>query len=121
MEEEAKREKEDEEWERRERERREKDERERERNRAKRLKKKEMKKKQQKNNGEVQGAGEDGVEREDAKEKNGNNGALPMSGRQVDGTADDIGIRNEAAGGSGAEASNEAQDEIGVVIHDDDD
>jgi Protein of unknown function (DUF1168) len=120
MEEEAKREKEDEEWERRERERRERDERERERNRAKRLKKKEMKKKQQKNNGEVQGAGEGGVEREDAKEKNGNNGALPMSERQVDGTADDRGIRNDAVGGSGAEASNEAQDEIGVVIHDDD-
>jgi Protein of unknown function (DUF1168) len=121
MEEEAKREKEDEEWELRERERKEKDEKERERNRAKRQKKKEMKgkKKGGKDGGEVQGAGENRVGQEDEK-KNGAR-SLQMPRRQVDDHADDSLAGNSATGGGGAEATNEAHAEFGVLIHDDDD
>ncbi len=129
MEEDSRREKEDEEWETRERERREKDEREWEKNRKRR-----EKKKSNKNKGQIK-AGDEDANRGDegpgaktggiGKPKAERTGAAGLQvprrlGDEHDGrTADEKGVA-ENGSGNGMHAGDGPSEEIGVVIHDED-
>lgn len=131
MEEEAKREKDDEEWSQREKERREGDEREREKNRRRRREKKKKKGRGDLKMGKGEGEGEGGQGNRSGDTGVGKknkmitmNGSRTLEGqrRGKDGDEEletrdgDLGARTEGD----VQADGTASEEVGVIIHDDD-
>jgi Protein of unknown function (DUF1168) len=122
MEEEAKREDEDAKWEREKREKEEKEERERERKRRARERKKNRK-------GMSKGEGGPTASTVNNKESNGTapegnekgpRGRLQIPGRKGEGDAEEVMENGDLGKENGRKATGEAQEEIGVVIHDED-